>query len=163
MHIFIFLFRFWLYCEESPRWYIKKGRYRDAYRSLKKLRPTPLQAASDLYYIHSQIKLENYLRKSGDKVYRNNYINRLIQLFTIPRIRRATLASGTVMLAQQLCGSTLRLSLPHLKWKADEKYSQYSLILLFYAFSGRIPFKKSCSPCIMGIWTSKFCICTPIS
>lgn len=91
-------------CPESPRWYIKKGRYRDAYRSLERLRKTPLQAASDLYYIHSQIKMENYLRKSGDKVYRNNYINRLIQLFTVPRIRRATLASFTVMLAQQLCG-----------------------------------------------------------
>lgn len=32
------------FCPESPRWYIKKGRYRDAYDSLVKLRNTPLQA-----------------------------------------------------------------------------------------------------------------------
>lgn len=115
-----------LHSEESPRWYIKKGRYHDAYRSLERLRRTQLQAASDLYYIHSQIKMENYLRKSGDKVYRNNYINRLIQLFTVPRIRRATLACVTVMLAQQLCGSRLRLSLALSKRKADRKQSMFS-------------------------------------
>ena len=32
------------FCPESPRWYIKKGRYHDAYDSLVKLRNTPLQA-----------------------------------------------------------------------------------------------------------------------
>lgn len=35
----------------------------------------------------------------------NNYVKRFFELFTIPRVRRATLASFTVMLAQQLCGS----------------------------------------------------------
>lgn len=35
----------------------------------------------------------------------NNYLKRFTELFTIPRVRRATLASFTVMLAQQLCGS----------------------------------------------------------
>ena len=37
-------------CPESPRWYIKKGRYRDAYSSLVKLRNTPLQAG-ELYQL----------------------------------------------------------------------------------------------------------------
>lgn len=32
------------------------------------------------------------------------YANRLIQLFTIARIRRATLAASVVMIAQQMCG-----------------------------------------------------------
>ena len=32
------------FCPESPRWYLKKGRYHDAYASLVKLRNTPLQA-----------------------------------------------------------------------------------------------------------------------
>jgi MFS family permease len=36
------------FCPESPRWYIKKGRYQDAYASLVKLRNTPLQAG-ELY------------------------------------------------------------------------------------------------------------------
>ena len=32
------------FCPESPPWYLKKGRYHDAYASLVKLRNTPLQA-----------------------------------------------------------------------------------------------------------------------
>ena len=32
------------FCPESPRWYLKKGRFHDAYASLVKLRNTPLQA-----------------------------------------------------------------------------------------------------------------------
>ena len=31
------------FCPESPPWYLKKGRYHDAYASLVKLRSTPLQ------------------------------------------------------------------------------------------------------------------------
>jgi hypothetical protein len=33
------------FCPESPRWYIKKRRYADAYQSLKRLRNCELQAA----------------------------------------------------------------------------------------------------------------------
>ncbi|KAF2475015.1 MFS transporter [Lindgomyces ingoldianus] len=87
------------FCPESPRWYIKKGRYANAYRSLKKLRNTELQAARDLYYIHAQLRAEASLVEI-----KSNYVTRFIQLFTIPRVRRATLASFTVMLAQQMCG-----------------------------------------------------------
>ena len=86
------------FCPESPRWYIKKGRYANAFRSLCRLRNTPLQAARDLYYIHAQIQEE------ADIIGRSNYITRFIELFTIPRVRRATGASFTVMLAQQMCG-----------------------------------------------------------
>ena len=85
-------------CPESPRWYIKKGRYKDAFKSLCRLRNTPLQAARDLYYIHAQLLEESSI------IGRNNYVTRFIELFTIPRVRRATLASFTVMLAQQMCG-----------------------------------------------------------
>ena len=85
-------------CPESPRWYMKKDRYHDAYRSLVKLRNTPLQAARDLYYIHAQLSIE------AELIGQSNYISRFIELFTIPRVRRATLASFVVMLAQQMCG-----------------------------------------------------------
>ncbi|KAF2732237.1 MFS transporter [Polyplosphaeria fusca] len=87
------------FCPESPRWYIKKGKYQNAYRSLKKLRNTELQAARDLYYIHAQLRAEASVANI-----QNNYLTRFTQLFTVPRLRRATLASFTVMLAQQLCG-----------------------------------------------------------
>ena len=85
-------------CPESPRWYMKKGRYQDAFKSLCRLRNSPLQAARDLYYIHSQIIEESAI------IGRSNYLTRFVELFTIPRVRRATLASFTVMLAQQMCG-----------------------------------------------------------
>ncbi|KAL5334305.1 hypothetical protein BJX70DRAFT_405506 [Aspergillus crustosus] len=85
-------------CPESPRWYIKKGRFRDAYKSLARTRNAPLLAARDLYYIYSQIKLEQEIAGEG------TYFSRFVELFTIPRVRRATLASFTVMIAQQMCG-----------------------------------------------------------
>jgi sugar porter (SP) family MFS transporter len=86
------------FCPESPRWYIRRGEMDKAYRSLCRLRNTPLQAARDLYYIHAQIKIEMGL------IGESNYVKRFVELFTIPRVRRATLASFTVMIAQQMCG-----------------------------------------------------------
>lgn len=83
---------------ESPRWYIKKKRYAEAYRSLQKLRNHDLLAARDLYYIHAQVEIE------FDIIGESTYIKRFFELFTIPRVRRATLASFVVMIAQQMCG-----------------------------------------------------------
>ncbi|EIN06371.1 hypothetical protein PUNSTDRAFT_89926 [Punctularia strigosozonata HHB-11173 SS5] len=85
-------------CPESPRWYIKKGRYHDAFRSLSRLRNTELQAARDLYMIHAQLLEESQFLSDS------TYVKRFVELFTIPRVRRATLASFTVMMAQQMCG-----------------------------------------------------------
>jgi sugar porter (SP) family MFS transporter len=86
------------FCPESPRWYMKRNRYRDAFNSLCKLRFSEVQAARDLYYIHCQLLLETEL--IGDR----SYIKRFFELFYVPRVRRATLASWVVMIAQQMCG-----------------------------------------------------------
>jgi MFS family permease len=51
-----------------------------------------------LYYISTQIEIEHEI------VGESTYISRFSQLFTIPRVRRATLASFVVMIAQQMCG-----------------------------------------------------------
>ncbi|KAI9644239.1 hypothetical protein NHQ30_007594 [Ciborinia camelliae] len=83
---------------ESPRWLMKRGQYRRAYNSLCRLRKHDLFAARDLYFIDCQLKIEAAI------VGKTNYISRFVQLFTIPRVRRATLASFTVMIAQQMCG-----------------------------------------------------------
>lgn len=84
---------------ESPRWYMKKNHYQAAFASLRRLRNTDLQAARDLFYIHAQLK--NELGRQED----SNYVTRLIGLFTIKRNQTALLASFTVMIAQQMCGS----------------------------------------------------------
>ncbi|KAK1240578.1 hypothetical protein MKX07_004606 [Trichoderma sp. CBMAI-0711] len=91
-------------CPESPRWYMKKGKHEKAWKSLLRLRNNPIQAARDLYYIQCLLDQEALLvEKAGLKV-TNNMFTRFIELFTVPRIRRATWASGIVMIAQQMCG-----------------------------------------------------------
>ncbi|KAI0884081.1 uncharacterized protein GGS22DRAFT_18981 [Annulohypoxylon maeteangense] len=85
-------------CPESPRWYMKKNRYADAWRSMLLLRNDQIQVARDIYYIHAQLSIEKQIMS------RNNYITRFTQLFTVPRVRRANIAAFTVMIAQQMCG-----------------------------------------------------------
>ncbi|KAL2673531.1 hypothetical protein Neosp_011973 [[Neocosmospora] mangrovei] len=91
------------FAPESPRWLIKKGRHAKAYRSLLRLRNSPLQAARDLYYIHLQLLAEEALIKE-EGLDKSNFFARAVELFTIPRVRRATQASGIIMIAQQMCG-----------------------------------------------------------
>ncbi|KAK2801469.1 hypothetical protein FQN51_005363 [Onygenales sp. PD_10] len=96
------------FCPESPRWHIKKGNYVNAYASLTRLRRTRIQAARDLYYIHVQLfgfpGIQHSNKNEFNKSPFRTYVRRLGELFTIPRIRRATLAAHTVMIAQQMCG-----------------------------------------------------------
>ena len=93
------------FCPESPRWLMKKGRHSQAYQSLLRLRSTPLQAARDLYYIHAQLVYEELLIEEMGVAKTDNFFTRFLEIFTIPRLRRATQASGIVMIAQQMCGS----------------------------------------------------------
>ncbi|KAJ7859026.1 hypothetical protein B0H14DRAFT_2577401 [Mycena olivaceomarginata] len=79
---------------ESPRWVMKTTRYQDAYASFRRLRNTELQAA-DLYYVHHQL-MEGFAVLRGA-----NYFTCFFELFTIPRVRRASLAAFIVMIAQQ--------------------------------------------------------------
>jgi hypothetical protein len=84
---------------------MKKGRHAQAYKSLSRLRNSPLQAARDLYYIHAQLEQEEMLVQESSVVKTHgNMFTRFVELFTIPRIRRATQASGIVMIGQQMCG-----------------------------------------------------------
>jgi MFS family permease len=116
-------------CTESPRWLLKKGRYKEALKAWIRLRgvPTPILACRDLYYTHVQIQSETrYLMSSQrgqeiplesvtDGVVRDgddyqegfkltSYRTRLVQLVRIPRIRRAAVSAFVVMVAQQACG-----------------------------------------------------------
>lgn len=84
-------------CPESPRWLIKKHRYRQAMQSFLRLRSEPLLAARDLYFAHCLIEEE---RRVKDE--RGSFA--LLELFTIPRNARATIASLILMFGQQFCG-----------------------------------------------------------
>ncbi|PHH89149.1 hypothetical protein CDD83_6600 [Cordyceps sp. RAO-2017] len=92
------------FCPESPRWCLKKKKYTKAWESLLRLRNTPLQAARDLYYINCLLEQEEILVQEAGLSPKSNLFTRFVELFTIPRVRRATWASGIVMIAQQLCG-----------------------------------------------------------
>lgn len=87
------------FCPESPRWYMKKNRYPEAWKSMLLLRNDPIQVARDIFYIHSQLEIEQKL------IGKTNYLKRFTELFTVPRVRRANLAAFTVMIAQQMCGT----------------------------------------------------------
>jgi len=84
---------------------MKKGRVSQAYQSFLRLRNAPVQAARDLYYTYTLLEQEEILIKESGLSTNGNFFTRFVELFTIPRIRRATQAAGIVMIAQQMCGS----------------------------------------------------------
>ena len=118
---------------ESPRWLLRRGKRAEAFNTLVALRPTPLQAATELFYANAQLQTEvtlfrretavpdkeaeedlNEKEENADAIIESNayqkywkstnYWSRLYQLFRNPRSRRAAVAASVVMLAQQLCG-----------------------------------------------------------
>jgi hypothetical protein len=144
---------------------MKKMRYRNAFESLCRLRNTPLQAARDLYYIHVQLVEESAI------IGKSNYLTRFVELFTIPRVRRATLASFTVMIAQQSkqhskkdlgVANESRLIEPHLGlsfmlvWKVltfhSVWYQHHRLLLLYHLRQRRCQHSQR-SPSLLGLWT----------
>ena len=72
---------------------MQKEDYRKAFRSLRRLRNTDIQAARDLFYIHNQIQ-DDLEAKKGTL---GSYFRRLLELFTEKRNRPATLGAFTVM------------------------------------------------------------------
>ncbi len=102
------------FCPESPRWYMMKGRYTKAFESLRLLRHTDVQAARDLYCLSHHISRFQYAHMSGlidihvlleeEKRLSKNTQNKFLELFTVPRNRRATLASSIIMfMCDSLC------------------------------------------------------------
>jgi len=83
-------------CPESPRWYMSKSRHAKAYESMCKLRYNKVQAARDIFYMHTLLEAEKESMKLGQSKVR--------EMFTVPRNRRAMQASEIVMFMQQFCG-----------------------------------------------------------
>ena len=135
---------------QSPRWLMKKKRYAKAYRALLRLRNSPLQAARDLYYVHAQLVQEDILVEESSVVKTNgNFFTRFIELFTIPRIRRATQASGIVMIAQQMCGINIIVGSP---FRLRSLLTSAGFLLLHRLQRGR-RLRHFRSACLLGIWS----------
>jgi hypothetical protein len=91
-----FLLVWW--CPESPRWYMSRGRHEDAYRAMVRLRHCRVQAARDVFYMNTLLEAEADMPHLGR--------GKLLDLFTVPRNRRALVASAVVMFMQQVGFST---------------------------------------------------------
>ncbi|KAH6887015.1 membrane transporter D1 [Thelonectria olida] len=86
------------FCPESPRWLMKKGRIHDAFASFCRIRNTEMIAARDLYYAYRQV-IEEKDAFGGQTLGR-----RMLDLVTVPRLRRATVASAWIVISQQFSG-----------------------------------------------------------
>ncbi|KAI9832322.1 MAG: hypothetical protein M1826_002008 [Phylliscum demangeonii] len=71
-------------CPESPRWYMSKGRHAKAYQSMVRLRYSKVQAARDIFYMHTLLEAEANMQLGRSK---------LLELVAVPRNRRAMVAS----------------------------------------------------------------------
>jgi hypothetical protein len=121
---------------------MSKGKHAQAYKALLKFRGSPILAARELFYIHAQMEQEELLIAQSGVAVNANFFTRMVELFTIPRIRRAAQASGIVMIAQQMCGSKFISGVPRNKEKAGEVimrraranlvHSQHHRLLLFH-------------------------------
>ncbi|KAK7942452.1 uncharacterized protein PG986_011565 [Apiospora aurea] len=87
------------HCPESPAWLMKKLRYAEAFGSLCRLRNTELQAAREVYAAYALARTS-----SNEPTSKPSISRQFMELYSIPRIRRATLASFSAMISQQLCG-----------------------------------------------------------
>ncbi|ERS96355.1 hypothetical protein HMPREF1624_07265 [Sporothrix schenckii ATCC 58251] len=95
-------------CVESPRWYLTKDRHADAYNSICRLRYEKVQAARDLFYMHTLLEAEREILHGKNKAAKAAGESRghslIKELFGIRRNRNAVIASEIVMFMQQFCG-----------------------------------------------------------
>lgn len=75
---------------------MSKGRHARAFESMCRLRFVKIQAARDQFYMYKGLEAENAIA-----IGRQNIVKELI---TVPRNRRAMVASEFVMFMQQFCG-----------------------------------------------------------
>lgn len=90
-------------CPESPRWYLSKNKPQKAFDAVCQLRHEKVQAARDLFYMSTLLKVEQEAMSIGKQ-------SRIKEFLTIRRNRNAMIASEIVMFMQQMCGVNVRTS-----------------------------------------------------
>lgn len=79
-------------------WLMKKGRYQKGYANFCRIRSSELIAAREFYFAHCQILAEGMAFEGS------SLLTRAVELFTVPRIRRASVASAIIVIGQQFSG-----------------------------------------------------------
>jgi hypothetical protein len=83
----------------------KRPEHRKAFESLAKIRLSHIQAARDVFYMHTLLEAEKSIQRGKW---------RILELFTVPRNRRAMIGSEVVMFMQQVCSpNTINLGANH--------------------------------------------------
>lgn len=72
---------------------MSKGRHYKAYQSMCRLRHHEIQAARDIFYMHTLLEAETDVMHGR---------NKFIEIIAVPRNRRAMIASELVMFLQQV-------------------------------------------------------------
>lgn len=85
---------FVFFVPESPRWYLSNNRHDKAYEAICRVRFAKVQAARDQFYMYTLLEAESNMKLGQNKV---------LELITVPRNRRALVASEIVMFMQQVC------------------------------------------------------------
>ena len=83
---------------------MSKNRHEKAYRSMVRLRYNKVQAARDIFYMHTLLEAEKETSSLGQ--------NKVKEMFTVPRNRRALQASEIVMFMQQVCVAPILSLIP---------------------------------------------------
>lgn len=86
---------------------MKKNKYPQALNSFIRLRNSRVQACRDLYFAHCLLVEENQITRGKFP---------FLELFTIPRNARATLASTINMFGQQVCVMFKLLEKERVSW-----------------------------------------------
>ncbi|EEU39393.1 uncharacterized protein NECHADRAFT_43621 [Fusarium vanettenii 77-13-4] len=107
---------------ESPRWYMDKGNFVEAYNSLRRLRKYDLQAARDMYLAWKFLQVEER-SKEGHNIFK--------EFFSIRRNWRAAQSSWFCMLMQQFCGVNV-IAYYSTKIFKDAGYTQSQALLISF-------------------------------